>query len=96
MSHPKIANVTQLAQQAEERAFQYAKTQARLRTLSLAQVLEELDKRARSTHWWLEKFSDGRDKRPDTQIEQKQLELAVLVQVRDRLKDMPATKAATT
>lgn len=52
--------------------------------LSIAEICIELDRRTSSVHWWLTKFEHA-GKHPESTIEQKQLELAVFVQVRDRL-----------
>lgn len=78
-------SVTNFIQEAEDRAFRAAKAEARLKPLTLAQVLASLDKRARSAHWWLNTFGAGPKKRPEKDIEEKRHELAVFVQVRDRL-----------
>jgi hypothetical protein len=51
---------------------------------TMQDVIVELEKRARSAHWWLQTFSSGPKKHSDAAIAKKRLQLAVFVQVRDR------------
>lgn len=86
---------TKLAHDAEERMFREAKAEARQRTLEMPVVLDALEKRARSIHWWLQRFSTGSRKRPAHEVETKRLELSVMVQVHDFMAKKRDDKAKT-
>jgi len=80
------SGVSGLIKQAEEHKIREASRAALTPELSMAQLLEGLKAQVTSKVWWLEQFSSGPRKRPDTEINARRHELAVLVQAAKRLK----------
>lgn len=82
----KGLSVSDAAYRAQEAAVKRHMDAGRQRTLTVEEARGSLEKQARAKAYWLTKHSDGRDKRPDTDIEARRLEIAVLLQVADRLR----------
>lgn len=79
-------SVGQMIKESEEAAFQEKLSAFRHPILTIAQVRERLTALARGQVWWLDKFTDGRAKRPDHEIDTHRQHLAALVQASDLLK----------
>lgn len=80
------SGVSGLIKQAEEHKLREASRAALKPELSVAQLLAGLKAQVSSKVWWLDQFSSGPKKRPDTEITARRHELAVLVQAAQRLK----------
>lgn len=74
--------VDALIRESEEVKLDEAIQGAREPQLSVAAILEGLNRQIRSKHWWLQNYSTGAKKRPDHELRSRRHELAVLVQAR--------------
>jgi hypothetical protein len=83
-------SVNAIAQQAEKRRQDAIIREARTTTVTIAEAKDSLKQQIQGKAWWIMSFSDGPKKRPDTEIERKKLELAVLVQIEGRLVEKKA------
>jgi len=79
-------SVSSLIREAEERQLQEVVAGARTPSLSVVQIRQSLGEMIRSKVGWIQRFSEGRNKRPDHEIVKARAQLASLVQARDLLK----------
>ncbi|MGV1752819.1 hypothetical protein [Agrobacterium sp. CG674] len=75
-----------LVRAAEDRIVAEKAHAARTPSLSVVQIRSSLKDMIRSKIWWIDKFSEGRAKRPDHEITSARKQLAALVQADDLLK----------
>ena len=79
-------SVDSLAKATEERLIKEKMAAARDVEMSLPDILDHLEKMARSKIWFIDKNSQGRDARPAADMVTQRQHLSALVKARDLLK----------
>jgi hypothetical protein len=87
-------SISALLRDASERDLNAVLDRARGVEVSRKDAIEALQKMCRSKGWWIQTFSSGPKKRPESDIKAAELQLAVLVQVTDGLRKKEAAHAS--
>lgn len=91
----KPYSVHEIARQAEERKYASIREQARHIPLTNASAKASLESQIRSKTYWIAQNSEGRNKRPEREIENRMVELAVLLRVNSKLFETEGAPDAT-